>query len=269
VPLHPTQTRKERILSYGPPGSGKSKVWRDIADAIAETGAKSKMYVCDTDHAWESQCPAVGDNRLANIVVPREVYDYDTWKSTLTEFRLSATPEDWLVLDMADQMWQKSNDDFFSAAYETEAADFFVNARKTGESIGGEWGGNYQAINAMYGALINRVKTWPGHVLACTPAKEVRIPDPKTGRGGDPEAILALYSRVGMKPSGPSGQKDMTFEYSTVLFHQQVHGKNPGWTVTTVKERSSPEQPREMLGGARVEPNFVATYLYGVAKWRP
>lgn len=261
--LHPTQTRKERLLGYGMPASGKSKAWRDIADTISKTESTAKIYVVDTDHAWDAQRPPLSDTHLDKIVIQTDVYNWATYRSSLTGYRAEATEDDWLVVDMINSMWSQTQGGFVEEVYGREIDTFFMEARKAGENVGGDYGVNWVIINKMYGVLNDRIKTWPGHVLALTPATELRFPDPKTGRGGDPEAMLNLYSRVGMKPEG---QKNLTFEFHTVLFFQQ---RGADWTITTIKERSSPEQPREYLVNEKVEPDFVSTYLYKVAKWRP
>jgi hypothetical protein len=242
-----------------------------LADWIERTKAPNKLFVLDSDHAWESLRPPYDDHHLDDIVTQRDVYSWDEWKAGLTDYTAEAKSRikpgercnDWLVVDMADAMWTVSQNDYFGKAYGTDIEDYMIQARVAGTNVGGEFGVNWTVINKMHGSINDRVKQWPGHVLACTPAAELRHPD-KQGRGGDPEALIALFSRVGFKPQG---QKNLPYEYATIIFTQQLPGDN-GWVITTVKERESPEQPRERLAGQKVL-DFPSSYLIPVAKWKP
>ncbi len=256
--IHPTQTRRERILCYGPPGSGKSKSWRDIADWIYKTKATAHVYACDSDNAWEAQCPS--DDHLDGIVTVANMRTWDDYKGNLEEWGKKASREDWLVLDMGHHMWSKTQEAFFDKAFGKDIDEFFLEARKTGTNVGGEYGVNWNVINKMYGKLVDYLREWPGNLLVCCPAEDIHLPDPK-GRGGDDPKVLSLFGKFGVKPTG---QKNLPYEVHTVLLCQQ---SPDGWVMSTVKERTSPEQPREYLAGEKVT-DFVSTYLIKVGQWR-
>lgn len=255
--------RKERILAYGASGSGKSSIWLNIANWIKRTNSPSRILLLDTDFTAEAMLPA--DGSLDDVVIVEQAADWKEMKPAIKRLVAKgvAGRGDWLVYDMIDKVWSKSQDGFFEFLTDKDIDVFLMEAVKEGASLGGDWGVNWQAINKMYGELIAPIVRFPGHVLALAPAADVREPD-RSGKGGDDARIRGLFSRLGVKPQG---QKDLPHLFHTVLLMQE---SPKGWTMTTAKDRERARVGGVVLGGeSGPEPGFVMKYLLQIAGWKP
>jgi hypothetical protein len=265
--LHPSSIRRERILLFGPSGAGKSSAWTSWADWHQKTGAKGLFYVMDTDRAWEAMRPV--DGRLDHVIVHSPLTDWDDYKPAFNKALHLATKDDVLVVDMVDKAWSKAQTGFTEKAFGQDIDEFFIQLRKSNDRFGGDYGTNWQTVNAVYGQVMDVIQNkWPGHVVACAPSVELRQPDQKTGKGGDSSVVLREFGRIGRKPQG---QKDLPHAFHTVLFMEESPS---GWVINTAKERNPPglkegdEGYRRYLVGEKVS-DFVRTYLFGVAGWKP
>lgn len=260
MPLHPPGRRRERILTYGGSGSGKSSAWLNVAKWLQQTGAPGKVRLLDTDFAWEAYRPT--DGSLDERVVVQDAWDWADFKPGMEKLTRAkdVTNDDWLVVDLIDKAWSKAQQGFFEYLTDRPFDEFMGEAVKNNVNVGGEWGSNWGVINKMYGGFMDYVMRWRGHVLCCAPMTEVRVPD-RMGKGGDTQEIRDLFGRVGFKPQG---QKDLPHMFHTVLFMQAAGtAAKPEWRVQSIKDRERP-----LLKGDRVD-QFVMTYLMKVAGWKP
>lgn len=261
--LHPPSTRRERILTYGMSGAGKSTSWINVAEWIHKTRSEAKVFVLDTDAGWEAYRPL--DGHLDSIVT---VFDLDDWDSYMPSIKKAVSlcnPSrgDWLVLDMADKPWSKAQEGYFETISGKDFGSFFMESVRSGSGIGGDWGINWQAINKLYADFIDPVHRWKGHLLACAPAKQLQDA-PRSGKDTVAPEIRLAFGRYGYVPDG---QKNLPHIFHTVLLMQE---SPKGWKYTSVKDRARPLQRGVDLGsGENVEPGFVVKYLIGVAGWKP
>lgn len=253
--FRPTSPRRERILVFGPPGSGKSTAWQSIAEWLYKTTSPGLVHVADTDLAWEGQRP--DDGHLDDAVVATTVFDYESIRDFIRKTTEEFTPGDWLVVDMIDKVWLYSQQHYFEQVFGKSLEDYWVEAKKMGINPGGEYGANWSVINKLNTAIMLSIQRYPGHVLACSPATEVRQPS-RTGEGGDDKEILHLFGRLGVKPEG---QKLLSHHFHTNLYFQEV--PRVGYTYTTVKERGT---GREKITGEVVS-DFARSYLIKVGGW--
>lgn len=261
MPLHSTNNRRERILLYGGWSSGKSSAWVAIAQWIARTKSPSRLLILDTDRAWEAMDP--GD--MDGIVVIENAPEWPEIKMGTKKLVAQGTRDDWLVVDLADKPWTKAQEDYWETVSGKDFDEFLQEGTKTGTlDLAGDHGKHWGFINKKYATFSGQLQRFPGHIIACTGASEVRQPN-KSGKGGDSSELRAEYGRFGFRPTG---QKDLPHLFHTVLFMQE---KRVGeeWVVSTVKERGPIGAPkRPYLKGEKVE-DFVRTYLFKVAGWRP
>lgn len=259
--LHPTGTSRERILLMGPWGAGKSYAWIKVAQWIASTKAESQMFVMDTDLAWERMC----EGWEAPHVHVTDATDWDSLSGgvNLAVTRAKRERHDWLVVDMADKMWDFAQSGFSEKAFGKRIDEWFIEAKRSGENVGGDYGSNWSVINRMYAQVIGQILRFPGHVLCCTPVEPVQSPD-RQGKGGDSSEIRDLFGRFGVKPKG---QKALGHQFHTIILLSDT-GK--GYRAQTVKERSMPgsETAREKLVGVSVT-DFTKDYLMKIARWQP
>ena len=253
--LHPQNPRRERILVMGPPGAGKSTTWKDIAEWYDRTGAQGTMYVADSDGAWEGQRPT--DGHLDGRVKATDVYDFPSIVGVVEEATTNFQSGDFLVIDMIDKAWSYAQSHYYEQVYGKELDQFWLEAKKDGVNPGGEWGSNWTVINKLHQSLMLKLQRYPGHLIACAPVAEVRQPD-RQGAGGDRKEILHLFGKFGVKPQG---QKDLPYNFHTVLFLQDV--PRLGYTYTSIKDRD-----RELVSGEPLA-SFVKSYLIAKAGWLP
>ncbi len=258
--FHPPNNRRERILLFGPWSSGKSSAWLNVAQWIKKTGGDSKLYVVDTDRAWEAMDPG----GLENVVFVYDAQSFPEMKEAAREIHAKATRDDWFVFDVVDRLWAKAQEDYFENLTDGDFDEFLTESRKQGENIGGEWGANWGIINKKYNMVAEKLFGFRGHVLACTHETEVRQPK-RDGTGGDSERIRATYTRLGVRPAG---QKDLGGIFHTVLYMQE-RKLGEEWVMTTAKDRGPVgESKREYLRGVGVG-QFAMDYLMKVCGWRP
>jgi ABC-type dipeptide/oligopeptide/nickel transport system ATPase component len=255
--LHAPGPRRERILVFGESGSGKSSTWTSIAEWMVKTGSGDTMYVTDTDKAWEAMRPV--DGRLDKTCSVDDARNYSQIKASLDRALKLGSTNDWLVVDMIDQLWVRSQRHYFDEAMESDLGDFFLEAKKGGPSVAGEYGTNWNVINKLYGDLTLRIYDFPGHVLCCTPAGDLRQPN-RDGKGGDDVKVRQMFNRVGMKPEG---QKALPFLFHTIILTQEA---STDWRLTTVKDR----QRERVVGKVVTEGGgFPMSYLIPTAGWKP
>lgn len=263
--LQPPSNRREHILVFGREDTGKTTTWINIATWLARTSSPAKIRVLDTDGTWEASRPIDGSLDGTVVVEDLQGAPYSEYKPALDRLVANPSRDDWLVVDMADQLWNRAQQGGFEMLTDREWDEFIAYSVKNDMAIGGDYGKNWGVINKMYGALIDRVLRWPGHWLLVTPQTEVREAN-KQGKGGEEDpSIRSDYGRIGFKPDG---QKKLPHLPHTVLWMQ--HGPKGTRVMTAVKDRGREKVKGVALGdGENMEPGFVVKYLMQVAGWKP
>lgn len=259
--LHTDSRRRERILVYGSWSSGKSSAWLAIGLWIAKTNSTSKMYVVDTDRAWEAMDPGTLDGTM----VVRNSPEWTDIKTNTQELVAAGGRDDWLIVDLADKPWTKAQSDYWETVSGKDFDEFLQEGSRTGNlDLAGDHGKHWGFINKKYDTFSSALQRFPGHILVCTGASEVRQPN-KSGKGGDSTELRQEYGRFGYRPTG---QKDLAHLFHTVLFMQE---KKVGeeWVMSTVKERGPIGQPKRPYLKGQIVQDFVMSYLIPVAGWRP
>lgn len=244
---------KERILLMGPWGVGKSTAALNIAQTMEKTKGEGTLYVIDT--TYEGERNFVGQ---ANVRV-NTVENWDEYIQAIRSVRETSGPNDWLVVDRIDPVWDQAQAGYSEKAFGKNIDDWFVEykaAGKEGHAFSGEYGTNWVAIKRMYGAFMSELMRFKGHVLAT--ASVVNISEPnRDGKGGDSTELRAEFGKFGVRPAG---EKNLGFMFHTVLLLSEPR---PGqYVYSTVRDRRREQQKaREMTG-------FVTSYLIGVAGWK-
>lgn len=266
--LHIDSPRRERILLYGQEGSGKSHAWVSVAEWIKKTKSSAKVHVIDTDAAWDALRPE--DGRLDDVVVAYPITEWDDY-DVVKKIRENATPDDWYVLDVVTSLWTDAQEGFFQKAFGEELDAFFMAAQIAGESPGGEWGSNWVQIRRMYQRVMGSLQRYPGNVIACAYAGEVKTPGkkrdgssmPRTPFHDTPE-IEEKYGRYGWKPLGGSSKENIGHNFHTVVFMAET---SKGWRMSVTKDRGDRDKVKGELQGVVVT-DFVLSYLFKQG-WRP
>lgn len=259
--LHPTTPRREKILAYGRPNSGKSSTWVSIADWLATTGSTSRIHLGTTDRAWD----AMRYDKIEEVVVATELIqgDFLFWIEWAKKTRESVGRDDWIVVDKACMVWDEAQAFYWDkkTGGDMLADVYFENQRAIesqgddGEYMSGAHGVNWGLIKKYYNAFLGPVVNAPCHVLVCVDAKEVR-------KDMENYAVLQQQWKTGWMPAG---EKNLPGFFNTWLFCYEAQG---GWRYTTARDKVALGQPkRDELKNAEVVTGLVMDYLVPVAGW--
>jgi hypothetical protein len=269
MPLHPVPLSPglphsyERIFIYGAPDTGKTTGWLQIAETLRKGGARQeaiRFWVLDTDYTALRSLEEYPELAASGIVRYEQVADWGAATGVLRDFGMEVVsrPNDWIVVDMINPLWDMCQEDYIERAFGKDAEEFYM-AHRLAQKRGGALDGfkDWSVINRSYNTRVAEVlKRASCHVYAVAAGKAV-------SSDLDSKMIKEQYETLGTKPSG---QKDTSHLYHTVLLARKKRGatvESPIRTLTTVKERAQ----RKRL--AQVETsNFAMTYLFQVAGWR-
>lgn len=236
---------RERILTTGVTGSGKTWQWLQLARALKSTGA---IFRCiDTDAAirfmLETGFPDLLPENGGNVIV----YDSTNWP-LLREARdwlkkEPVKPIDWLVIDMIDVTWEFVQRHFVGSVFEEDMGEYFLQVRRDVQARGGVGADGKQVtsiireglsgwvdwsvINKMYNDVIPPLLyTTPCHVYAAAKVQEI----PRNEK--DPE-IMNIFGEMRLRPSG---QKNLGHQLHSIFLLKPGIKK---WFITTMKDRGN------------------------------
>ncbi len=250
-------SRRERILSMGPFGSGKTSQWLNIAKMAHATGSPMKFYAIDTDNALEamlepgSQYEAL-DYRRGGPIEWVTVFEWNDYKAAMDNFQSKVGHDDWLIIDFVSPAWDAVQNWYVTEIYAQGSNDYFMDVRrnlKGGNPLDG-WK-DWQYINREYKAWINRVlHQTAGHKFLTAQATAIGESDEKS--------LKATFGSYGVKPKG---QKELGYQTHTVLLTSIDRTGRIG--ITTIKDR---ERPR-LSDFEASEAGFTLDYLVNVGGW--
>lgn len=254
-PASPT-ARRERILSMGPFGSGKTTAWLNIALWAHTTGSPMKFYAIDTDNALEAFLePNAKYGHLdwrqpGGNVEWVTAWEWPDYEAAVANFGGKVTHEDMTIVDFISPSWEAVQNYYIEEIFKQDSADYFLETRKNmkgGNPLDG-WK-DWQYINKLYKRWIGQVLNNPGHKFFTAQATALMETDDK--------GLRATFGSYGVKPKG---QKELGYQTHTVLL-TSVDRKGDT-TVTTIKDRE-----RERLMDHSIN-EFTIDYLVNVAGWQ-
>jgi hypothetical protein len=242
---------RERILTIGGAGSGKTEGWMRLALRFKA----AQFYVIDTQLSAERSLQAYPS--VQNVTIYPAV-DWLEYRAAQKEIEKLSQPNDWAVLDMADMSWPAVQREYVDGMFDKELGDYWLEARrklteskaaKKGFPVLDGWK-DWSVINKMYDdfmfSLVYRVKANLYMTAMATPVSE-----------DDEKEIRELYGPYGLKPAG---QKALGHQPDTVLL--LAHSERDRWTYTTIKDRGG----RKYVERAPLI-NFALQYGV-IASWR-
>jgi hypothetical protein len=245
------QITKERVLAYGPYGSGKSNGWASIRKWYEMTETPGHFHIISTE--WEMAHRTAegyldgtpGNNFFSNATI-HEAWDYETLVVENEKVRGVLGPDDWAVADSIGNYWLWTQDHYCQQNFGKDFKEFMAEGGKVREI-------NWQVVNAMYRKLVlPLIVRNPAHFYACAQADPVQT----EGSWADSKEVREMFGRFGAKPVG---QKQLGYQFHTVLLMKPA---GPGeWTFTTVDDPS-----REKVVSAPMM-DFVMSYLCPIAGW--
>lgn len=218
---------KERILTLGGPGSGKTYGWLKLAAHSKD----SQFFVIDTEIGAERSLQEFP--QLTNVAV-YPVVDWTEYREAQKEIISKATSSSWIVVDMADKAWDAVQRYYISRVFDQEMGEYFLEARTklkkdakslfAGRDAALKGWTDWPVVRRLYeDFFLPLVYRTPAHLYIATAAQAVSEDD---GR-----EVRELYGPYGLRPSG---QKALGYQPDTVLL--LAHAKD-GYYVTTIKDR--------------------------------
>ena len=280
---------RERILTMGVTGSGKSYHWLKMAEILLPTGA---IFRClDTDNAIDfmlnTQFKHLLPENGGNVYV-HPAFEWPEYKKGVAWLRqkgLSAdqlknmdihlkkaytTPmqdHDWVIVDMADEAWTTVQSYFVEQVFGEDIGDYFLSVRKQLQERGGKskvsgkeatslmpeglsgWI-DWVVINKLYNDWIKPIiYQVPCNVYATTKVD-------KLDRNSKDVEMTMLFGDLGIKPSG---QKRLGHQMHSVFL--LIPGADK-WFITTAKDRGG----RDYFKKTPLV-SFYKQYLVAKAGW--
>jgi AAA domain len=248
-----TEGFRERVLLMGGWGVGKSNAAVSVAQYLRKTGSDALVYVIDTTYEAERNFIDCDNVRIY------QVEEWDEYMKAVKDIREQSRPQDWLVIDRVDVVWEKAQSGYSEKVFGKEIDEWFIEYRKdngAGHAFSGDYGANWVIIKRMHAAFMTEVMRFKGNVIAASTAVPVSEPS-RDGKGGDSKEVRAEFGKFGVRPGG---EKNLGFMFHTVLLLAEPQ---PGtWVYTTIRDRN-----REQKKGQPMK-DFVVSYLIGVAGWK-
>lgn len=268
MPLHPNNPAPERILVYGPAGTSKTTGFLNIARMSQATQSPSRFYVLDSDFAMDRMLTGYpeltfsifGDANYSNPdsrlhIFP--VFDWRDYERAIREIQLRAKPHDWVSVDFISTAWTAVQEHYVNEVFHQDIGQYFLKVRKDldkdAKSLGALEGWvDWQVINPLYRKWVNTL-LYRGryHVYATAKADNLSSDRNPTENAQVRQLFLRFQSK-------PVGQKDLPFQFHTVLLTGR---RDNNWTLTTVKDRERFE------ASSLTVRNFTNDYLVDIAGW--
>lgn len=261
---------RERILTMGITGSGKSYQWLKIAEELLYEGSDAVFRCLDTDndieYMLETQFQHLLPENKGNVhTMP--IYSWEDYKSGIKWVLSSDVKnEDWLIIDRIDTAWEVVQGYFADEVFGENIGDYFLNVRKTmrvkgdvdakgkpimsivPEGLSG-WV-DWVVIKKLYADWIRPiVYRVPCHVYCATGVE--RLPSNEK----NPE-LLSMFGGLDIKPTG---NKSLGGQMHSIFLLSPGVNK---WMITTIKDRSN----REYFNKVRLI-SFYNQYLVAKAGW--
>jgi hypothetical protein len=243
---------RERILTYGQPGSGKTYAWLQIAQAYP----KRKFYCIDTDDAIP-RLLATEFSQLQNVLT-YPALDWQSAAKALELIKVKITANDWLVVDMLDSVWDFVQSYFVEEIFNKDIGVYFLQTRKMMKSDASSLNAlrgwtDWSVVNKLYQSWINEIcYQLPCHIYFTCKATKLSTEDDATTQD--------MFSVFGAKPEG---EKRNCYRVHSVFL--MSHDRR-GFYLSTVKDRGRiPLQSIPLTP----EQNFASRYLQLVAGMEP
>lgn len=256
VTLKPPIDPRERIITFGLAGTGKSNAILTVARKCPDV----TFYVADNDMSYD-RLLATEFTDVKNVDV-RDI-DQEDWKEHLEVIggiQREMKRDDWLVIDSTTPTWQAVQGWFTETLFDKGIDEYFIEVRKMKAS--GKEGGkdktlgafegfmDWPVINKQYAKFHRLIMRCPGHLYCTAELANVSQKD-------DDKQTINTYGAYGVKPAG---QKRIPHLFQTsILFSKNRVGE---WFFTTIKDRGRPEQENAPMT------DFAKDYMMDVAGWK-
>lgn len=213
-------TRREKILLYGGTKTGKSFAWLDIAESYFQSGVYDKQfYVIDSD--WG--VPKMLDEGYSHLEESGILHlwnpiNFEEMMEASRAIRKIAMPKDWIVIDMAEQLWTEAQSFYIRGVFGDEPADYFLQMRKEvtakdgkdPRSFGGQAGTDWGFITKIYKECEASL-TMKSHANVFVVTEERKL---DSNRG---DALDKIKDYKHVSSMAPVGQKGLGHRLDTIF----------------------------------------------------
>lgn len=252
ITLRPSIQPRERLLTFGVGGTGKSNAYLEMAKKMPDV----TFHAIDTDAGnWERILAYNPD--VTNVEV-HNTWEWAELTSNMQKCNKVMAPDDWLTIDIATASWDMVQEYFAEQIFGQDIDKYFIEQRlelerlkKDNKALGAfEGWKDWPVINKIYfKGFYGNLLRCPGHVYLTAEQAKIESEDDKETK--------QLYGSFLYKPKG---QKRLGHVPHTVL---HLTKKRQGeWYMSTVKDRERVEMEEWPVN------NFAVDYLMKVAGWK-
>ncbi|MCK4526300.1 hypothetical protein KAW18_02915 [candidate division WOR-3 bacterium] len=222
----------EKILLYAATKVGKTHAIASLIEAKLNERPDTKFYVIITDAGfWKTvlrywRLKKLNTDVLKKQIIYRPILDLNEVFPVLTEIRAQANPDDWIIVDVMSDFWDRAQDKFIeSCSTNGNIADLIIEASndssKFGTLSGFQWGYCKRLDNTIsYYFVINS----PCSILATASEKEIGgMAEALAGEDKVEKSVGFMYSAYKEVGYRPDGQKRLPYKFDDIVFL----GKNP------------------------------------------
>jgi len=221
---------RERILTIGPPGAGKTYQFLLLARRLKDKGVR--CFVIDTDDSY-ARMLSVGFSDLDNVTL-FPAFEWPDFRKAAQRVMQDAKEGDWVSLDMADIAWTSVQRYYIAEVFGGEMGEYFLEARKkikrdakslfAGRDAALKGWLDWPVLTRLYeDSMLSLIYRSPAHLYATS--------KPQVVSDDDDSLTKDLYGPYGVKPAG---QKALGHQFHTVILF--TFNKD-GWYMTTIKDR--------------------------------
>ena len=290
--------RREKLLIYGGFKTGKSFCYVGIMHFAQLTKTDSRFFIIDNDNAAEAigLYPGGTYEELLGDVVKRAKgrvefesaviwtpRTFDEYGAIVDEIESDAEPQDWVVLDMASNLWGTMPDWWISKVYGDDPWDYYARTRKAVEdneegakdrNFGGLPGGAWEYVGKAYRSLERRLTTYAScHLIAIASETEIQERFDKSGELRKKYASTSGFA--------PKVEKDLPHRVHTVMrMTKTLSGRDVERSLTLMGDRDREGRWAELapktlsIPVTNVDteegemPKFAFDYLVKVGGWK-
>lgn len=217
----------EKILLYAATKVGKTHAIASLIEAKLNEKPDTKFYVIITDAGfWKTvlrywRLKKLNTDVLKKQIVYRPILDLNEVFPVLTEIRAQANPDDWIIVDVMSDFWDRAQDKFIeSCSTNGNIADLIIEASndssKFGTLSGFQWGYCKRLDNTIsYYFVINS----PCNILATASEKEIGgMAEALSGEDKVEKSVGFMYSAYKEVGYRPDGQKRLPYKFDDICF---------------------------------------------------
>lgn len=219
----------EKILIYADTKVGKTHAVASLIEAKLKENHNTKIYAIVTDAGfWKTvlrywRLRNLKTDVLKTQVVYKPILDISDVFPVLTEIRAHANPDDWVVVDVMSDFWDRAQDKFVESCSTGNALDFtdlIVQAAndpaKFGVLTGMQWGYCKRLDNVIsYYFVISP----PCNIVCTATQKELGgVAEAIAGEEKVKKSVGFMYDAFKQVGFRPEGQKRLPYKFDDICY---------------------------------------------------